>query len=148
MKVVLLEDVQGLGIAGEVVNVKPGYGRNYLIKENKAVEGTPANIKKAEQIKIEKAKQQAENKKSAEVLAGILDETTITIKERAGEDGKLFGSVTSKDIAAALEAQKDIHVDKRKILLSSPIRNIGRAEVRIKTFPGVEGTLTVVIEKA
>ena len=117
MKVVLTEDVKGLGIAGDIVNVKPGYGRNFLIKENKAVEGTAANIKRAEQIRIDKVKEAADNKRSAEVLAKLLDETTITIREKAGEDGKLFGSVTSKDIAEALKEQKDITIDKRKILL-------------------------------
>lgn len=146
MKVVLTEDVKNLGIAGDVVNVKPGYGRNFLIKGNLAVEGTPENIKKAEQIKIEKAKQQAENERSAKVLADLLNETTITLTERAGTDGKLFGSVTSKDIAQALEDQKGITVDKRKVMLDAPIRYVGRAEVRIKTFPGVEGSLTVEIK--
>ena len=148
MKVVLTEDVKGLGIAGDIVNVKPGYGRNFLIKENKAVEGTAANIKRAEQIRIDKVKEAADNKRSAEVLAKLLDETTITIREKAGEDGKLFGSVTSKDIAEALKEQKDITIDKRKILLDAPFRHVGRAEVRIKTFQGVEGELTGGIKAA
>ncbi len=143
MKVVLIEDVKGLGIAGDVVNVKPGYGNNFLIKEGKAVLGSKENIARAEQIKIEKAKENAANKESAQVLADLLSQTTITISERAADDGKLFGSVTAKDIAQGLQEQKGITVDKRKISLSAPIRNVGRAEVKIKTFPGIEGELTV-----
>lgn len=89
-----------------------------------------------------------EERQAAVALAKVIDDTTITIAEKAGEDGKLFGSVTSKDIAEALEAQKEIKVDKRKIALNAPVRNVGRIEVKVKTYAGVEGNLTVVVEAA
>lgn len=146
MKVVLLEDVKNVGKAGDIVDVKDGYGRNFLIKNKKGLPGTKENIAKAEEAQALKKQQIEEERQAAVALAKVIDETTITIAEKAGEDGKLFGSVTSKDIAEALEAQKDIKVDKRKIALNAPVRNIGRIEVKVKTYAGVEGTLTVVVE--
>ena len=148
MKVVLLEDVQNVGKAGEIVNVKDGYGRNFLIKTNKGLPGTKENIAKAEEAQALKKQQMEEERQAAVALAKVIDDTTITIAEKAGEDGKLFGSVTSKDIAEALEAQKEIKVDKRKIALNAPVRNVGRIEVKVKTYAGVEGNLTVVVESA
>ena len=148
MKVVLLEDVQNVGKAGEIVNVKDGYGRNFLIKTNKGLPGTQENIAKAEEAQALKKQQMEEERQAAVALAKVIDDTTITIAEKAGEDGKLFGSVTSKDIAEALEAQKEIKVDKRKIALNAPVRNVGRIEVKVKTYAGVEGNLTVVVEAA
>ena len=148
MKVVLLEDVQNVGKAGEIVNVKDGYGRNFLIKTNKGLTGTKENIAKAEEAQALKKQQMEEERQAAVALAKVIDDTTITIAEKAGEDGKLFGSVTSKDIAEALEAQKEIKVDKRKIALNAPVRNVGRIEVKVKTYAGVEGNLTVVVEAA
>lgn len=146
MKVVLLEDVKKVGVAGEIVEVKDGYGRNFIIKTGKGLPGTKENIAKAEEAQALKKQQQAEEKQAAENLAKVISETTITIAEKAGEDGKLFGSVTSKDIAEALEKQKDIKVDKRKIALNAPVRNVGRIEVNVKTYAGVEGNLTVIVE--
>ncbi|MEG0378262.1 MAG: 50S ribosomal protein L9 [Eubacterium sp.] len=146
MKVVLIENVKNVGNAGDVVEVKDGYGRNFLIKTKKGLPGTKENIKKAEEERALKAQKLEEERQLALELAKIIDETTIKITEKAGEDGKLFGSVTSKDIAEALEKQKEIKVDKRKVALDSPIRNVGRIEVRVKTHTGVEGNLTVVVE--
>ncbi len=143
MKVVLLEDVLKVGKAGDIVEVKDGYGRNFLIKTGKGVPGTKENIAKAEAAQAEKLRQQEEDRQAAIALAKDIDNMTITIKERAGEDGKLFGSVTSKDIAEALEAQKQIKIDKRKVMLAEPVRSVGRIEVRVKTYAGVEGNLTV-----
>ncbi|MEF9917910.1 MAG: 50S ribosomal protein L9 [Eubacterium sp.] len=145
MKVVLLEDVKNVGQAGDIVEVKDGYGRNFLIKTKKGLPGNKENIAKAEEERVMKAKKAEEEKALAIELAKVIDETTITISEKAGEDGKLFGSVTSKGIAEALEAQKSIKIDKRKIALDSPIRNIGRIEVRVKTHAGIEGRLTVLV---
>lgn len=143
MKVVLLEDVLKVGKAGDIVEVKDGYGRNFLIKTGKGVPGTKENIAKAKAAQAEKLRQQEEDRQAAIALAKDIDNMTITIKERAGEDGKLFGSVTSKDIAEALEAQKQIKIDKRKVMLAEPVRSVGRIEVRVKTYAGVEGNLTV-----
>lgn len=143
MKVVLLEDVQGLGKTGDIVNVKDGYGRNFIIKNKKGLPGTKENIDAALKAQAEQAEVREKEKQGAEKLADSLSKMTITIKERAAESGDLYGSVTSKDIAEALKAQKDIEIDKRKITLAEPIRHIGKAEVKIKTYAGVEGRLTV-----
>ena len=146
MKVVLIEDVKNVGKAGEIVEVKAGFGRNFLIKTNKGLPGTKENIEKAKQAQAALAAKQAAEKAAAEALAAEIKDTTLTIKEKAADDGKLFGSVTNKDIAMALEAEKGIKVDKRKITLSAPIRNIGRAEVHVKPYAGIDVSLTVVVE--
>ena len=147
MKVVLLEDVQKVGKAGDIVEVKDGYGRNFLIKNKKGLPGTKENIALALKKQEERAQQLAEEKAAAVALAEKLNKTTVTIKERAGEDGTLYGSVTAKDIAIALKEQTGMEVDKRKVNLEEPIRAIGKAEVRIKTYSGVEGKLTVVVDR-
>ncbi|MBC3804855.1 50S ribosomal protein L9 [Acetobacterium fimetarium] len=146
MKVVLLENVKNVGNKGDIVEVKDGYGRNFLIKTNKGVIGNKENIAKAEKEKAEEAKKLEEERQEAIALAKKIDQTEINITERAGEDGKLFGSVTSKDITEALEKQKGIKVDKRKVELEMPIRNVGRIEVKIKTHQGIMGNLTVVVK--
>jgi large subunit ribosomal protein L9 len=146
MKVVLTENVKNLGEAGDIVQVKDGYGRNFLIKNKKGLPGTKENIELALKQQEERAAARAQEKQDAVDLAKTLGETTITVEERAGDDGQLFGSVTSKDIAEALKAQTGIDVDKRKIALAEPIRHVGRIEVGIKTYAGVEGTLTVVVK--
>lgn len=146
MKVVLLENVKNVGNKGDIVEVKDGYGRNFLIKNKKAVIGSDENIQAANQAKADEAQKIEEERKEAQQLAQELDQTEINIVERAGEDGKLFGSVTSKDIAERLEAEKGIKIDKRKIELNAPIRNVGRIEVKIKTYQGITGSLTVIVK--
>jgi ribosomal protein L9 len=146
MKVILLENVKNVGNKGDIVEVKDGYGRNFLIKTGKGIIGNKENIAMAEQNKADEANKVETERLAAVELAKKIDQTEITITERAGEDGKLFGSVTSKDITEALEKQKDIKVDKRKIELEMPLRNVGRAEVKIKTYQGVMGKLTVIIK--
>ncbi|MBC3888449.1 50S ribosomal protein L9 [Acetobacterium paludosum] len=146
MKVVLLENVKNIGNKGDVVEVKDGYGRNFLIKTKKGVIGNKENIALAEKEKIAEIKRIEEERQEAIALAKKIDETEITITERAGEDGKLFGSVTSKDITEILEKEKGIKVDKRKVELEMPIRNVGRIEVKIKTYQGIIGNLTVVVK--
>lgn len=146
MKVVLLENVKNVGNKGDIVEVKDGYGRNFLIKNKKAVIGSDENIQAANQAKADEAQKIEEERKEAQQLAQQLDKTEINIVERAGEDGKLFGSVTSKDIAERLEAEKGIKIDKRKIELDAPIRNVGRIEVKIKTYQGITGSLTVIVK--
>lgn len=146
MKIVLTEDVKNVGRAGEIVDVKPGYGRNFLIKNKLGLPGTPENIALAEAEAAERVRQFENDKKGAQELADALSKTEITVKQKAAEDGKLYGSITSKDIATALEEQSKIKVDKRKISLDAPIRHVGRIEVKIKTFAEVSGTLVVNVE--
>ena len=143
MKIILLEEIPNLGVPGDVVDVKRGYANNYLLKNNRAIRGTKENLEKIEEIKEEQAKISAENKEAAQKLAEILNETEIEIPAKAGETGKLFGSITTRDIAENLKNEKDINVDRKKILLKEPLRSLGLHEVTIRTYPEIEATLKV-----
>ena len=145
MKVILLEDVKKLGKKGDLANVADGYARNYLFPRNLAEEATTGGIK---QLKQEKAALENKKKKEmglAQEIAGKLSKATVTLKVKSGDQGKLFGSVTSKDISEALKEQQKIEVDRRKIELSEPIKSLGAYEVDIKLAPDVEAKLTVKI---
>ena len=146
MKVILLEDVKGLGEKGEIVNSKDGYARNFLFPKKLAVEASKENIKKNDQLQEEKRAKREKEIADAKELAQKISNTTLTIKAKAADDGKLFGSITSKDISTALKENESIEVDKRKIELAEPIRNIGRIEVKIKILPKIYGNLNIHIE--
>ncbi len=143
MKVILKEDVKNLGIIGSVVNVADGYGRNYLMPRNLAVEANPKNIKKFEHEKniiLEKAKKL---RKTAEELVSKLSNITLNIEANAGEDDKLFGSVTSMDIAEAI-AKHGIEIDKRKIVIQDePIKRLGTYNIHIKLHPEVTASINL-----
>lgn len=143
MKIILLEDIPHLGVAGDVVDVKRGYAVNYLLKNDRSIRATKENLERLEEIREEQSRIQAENKAAAEELAALLNETVIEIPAKAGEGGKLFGSITSRDILNKLKDEKDVEIDKRKIVLSEPIRQLGETEVLIRPFPEVEATLKV-----
>ena len=142
MKVILLEDVRGSGKSGDVVNVSDGYARNMLIPRKLAVEATPQNIKQLEKKKEAIAKKFAEDKAAALEMKKKLEEVTIEVKTRAGQNGKVFGSVTSADIAEALKAQ-GFDIDKKKIQLDSPIKATGTTDVNVKLFTEVAGKIKV-----
>lgn len=148
MKVILLKDVKGLGKKGDLVNVKDGYARNYLLPKEIAIEATEGNLRTLkEKKKIEKKKREEEYNKALE-LKKKLDETSVIIKGKAGEGGKLFGSITSKDISAALKKQHNIEIDKRKIELNDNIKTLGTTIVEVKIYPEVVANLAVkVIEE-
>ncbi len=141
-KIILLKDIPNLGVVGDVVDVKPGYANNYLLKEGRAIRGTEENLARIEEIREEQAKIRAENEQAAQALADVLNETQLELKAKAGEGGKLFGSVTVRDIIDALQ-QQGINVDKRKILLEEPIRELGEKEITVRTFPEIEAQLKV-----
>ena len=144
MKIILKENMDTLGLEGDVVDVAKGYARNYLIPKGIALEANPKNIKLFEtqkkkiEVKRLKAKEEAEQLK--ERLAGV----TITIAQKAGEEEKLYGSVTSMDIAAQLE-QQGIVIDRKKISLDKPIKTLGEFDVRIRLYPKVTGSIKVVV---
>ncbi|MDD3311470.1 50S ribosomal protein L9 [Pseudodesulfovibrio sp.] len=140
MKLILRADVDALGRLGDIVTVKPGYGRNYLIPQGLAKPATEANLKAFE---LERRKLQAEAdslRTQAEGLAERIAATPVEIRVRVGEGDKLYGSVTSANIAEAMEAA-GIEIDRRKILLAEPIRSLGEYEVEIKLHPDVHGEL-------
>ncbi len=142
MKVILLEDVRGSGKSGDVVKVSDGYARNMLIPKGLAVEATPQNIKQLEKKKEAIAKKFAEDKAAALEMKKKLEEITVEVKTKAGKDGKVFGSVTSKDISEALQAL-GFDVDKKKIQLDSPIKATGTTDVNVKLFTEVTGKIKV-----
>lgn len=145
MKVILLEDVKKLGKKGDLVNVADGYARNYLFPRNLAKEATAGGIKQLKQEKAAFENKRKKEKEQAKELAAKLSDTIITLKVKSGEQGKLFGSVTSKDISEALKEQQKIEVDRRKIELSEPIKSLGSYKVDIKLAPKVDAKLTVKI---
>jgi large subunit ribosomal protein L9 len=142
MKVIFLKDVKGKGKLGEVKNVSEGYARNYLLPNNLAVEANQGNLKTLEVKKKSEQKKEAQELQEANDLKNKIENTPIEFHTKAGEGGRLFGSITSKQIAEELK-KKDIKVDKRKIELSDPIRTLGVTNVSVKLHPEVIATLKV-----
>ena len=143
MKVILLCDVKGQGKKDQIINVSDGYARNFLFPQKKAI---PADAKATSELKSkEEAKQFKinEEKKAAQALAEKISKVTVDIKMEHGADGRLYGSVTAKDIAAELQKAINVEVDKRKILLKEPIRAYGNYSVEIKLLTDVIATFTV-----
>jgi large subunit ribosomal protein L9 len=144
MQVILKEDVHNLGKAGELVNVKPGFGRNFLIPTGKAIIATAGNVKQIEHHKKQIAAQQAQQAKDAQSVADRLAAIEVQIERQAGEEDKLFGSVTGRDIEAAL-ADKGVKIDHRKLVLGEPIKTIGYHTVEIKLGSSIMGKIKVVV---
>ena len=148
MKVVLLQDVKSLGKKGDVVNAATGYARNFLIAKGLAV---PADAKAMNEVKTKQAAadfHKAEELKAAQELAARLQGKTIKIKAKAGSSGRLFGSVTTKEVAAALEEQFGCTVDKKKISLESDIKSFGTFGLEVKLPQGVSTNLYVQVSEA
>lgn len=142
MQVLLLVDVKGYGKKGEVVNASDGYARNYLFPRSLAKEVTPAVLKAIEQEQEAKDRRRAREEQEAAELGTKISKTTVTLTAKAGEGGRLFGSITSKDIAKAL-ADKKIRVDRRKIELKEPIRSLGFTPVPVRIYQDTVVTLQV-----
>lgn len=143
MIVILNRDVKGTGKAGDVVKVSDGYARNMLLPRGYATEATEGNIRSLEKQKAVLAEKKAAEKQAAQELAEKINQAEVVIKTKAGENGKIFGSITSKDIADALKEQKKITVDKKKIQLDNPIKGIGEMTVNIKLYPEVTAKLKI-----
>ena len=145
MIVILNKDIKGTGKAGDVVKVSDGYARNMLIPKGWATEATEGNVRSLEKQKAIAAEKKAEEKAAAQAHAEKIKAISVTIKTKAGDGGKIFGSITSKDIADALQNQHKITVDKKKIQLANPIKMTGELDVAIKLYPEVSTTLKVII---
>ena len=143
MKVILFEDVKGLGKKGDVVNSKDGYARNYLFPKGLAKEATRGNVKVLEEQKTAKKMKKEEEVQQAQSLAEKISKLTVDMESTAGDNGKLFGSITTKDIAQALQKQHKIKIDKRKMELDNNIKDIGITEVKVKVFPNITATFKV-----
>ncbi len=145
MKLILREDVENLGKGGELVDVKPGYGRNFLLPRGLAVAANPKNVRELDhQKKIAEAKA-AKAKASAEAVAKRLSDTPVVLKRKVGEQDKLYGSVTAIDIVEALAA-RGLQLDRRTIDLSEPIKTVGDHEVPVKLHREVIGKARVKVE--
>lgn len=147
MKIILQETVEKLGARGAVVEVAEGYARNYLLPRDLAIPATPGNLRRLEKIRSTMSKREATERSAAEQLAAALAGVTLTIARKAGDNEQLFGSVTSADIAEALEAEGH-KVEKRRIQLEEPIKGVGEYKVPVKLFHDItqEVAVTVVAE--
>jgi len=146
MQIILQEDVEKLGTRGQVVEVKEGYARNYLLPQKLALPASAGNLKRLEKIRATLAKRTATERDQAQVLASTLAGVTVTLVRKAGENDQLFGSVTSADLADALAAQ-GYTVDKRRIQLDEPIKLIGESQVNVKLHADVTAVFKVVVTR-
>jgi len=147
MKIVLRQDMDDLGLEGDIVDVANGYARNYLVPKGIALEANKQNIKLMEMQKKKIEVKRLKAKEDAEKVRERMSDVVITISQKAGEEEKLYGSVTSMDIATHLEEQ-GISIDRRKILLDKPIKTLGEFDVSIKLYPEVTGSIKVVVVSA
>ncbi|GIV93545.1 MAG: 50S ribosomal protein L9 [Chloroflexus sp.] len=145
MKVLLLQDVEHLGKAGEIKDVSGGFGRNYLLPKGFAVLATKSQVKQAEERLAAQRRKAEAARKEAEALAARLAELTLTFTVKVGEQDRLYGSVTNADIAAKLHEVAGIEIDRRKIGLEDPIKRTGEYEVPVELMSGVSSTLKVVV---
>lgn len=147
MEVLLTKKVDNLGESGEVVSVADGYARNFLLPRGLAVPATPGAIKQAELERAAEARRHAAELDEAKALAQVLDGMSISFEARAGETDRLYGSITKTQIAEALEAKAHREVDRRKIVLDEPIKDLGTHAVTIHLAPEAEAKITVVVER-
>jgi large subunit ribosomal protein L9 len=142
MELILRENVQNLGKAGDLVRVKPGYARNFLLPRGLAYEATEGNKKRIASEQKAKSARAEHERAEAQALAGRLGQASVTLTGKAGEEGKLFGSITAQDIAGALEAQ-GFTVDRRKLDLDQPIKTLGFHTVAVRLHPDVQAEVRV-----
>ena len=145
MKVILLDDVKNVGKKGEIINAKDGYARNFLFTKNLAIEATTANLKNLENAKKIKEEEEEEIYQEAKKVEEELAKINLVLKSKAGENGKLFGSITNKEIADNLKAEKGISIDRRKIELEEAIKSVGEYSVKIRLHPKVVAQLNVIV---
>ena len=146
MQIILQEDIDKLGHRGDIVTVKPGYARNFLLPRKLAIEATSGNMKAVERIRASLAKKTATELDAAQKQAGLLNGVALKFARKTGENDQMFGSVTSADIAEALAAQ-GFKIDKRQIQLTEPIKAIGERDVTVKVFRDVTAVIKVTVEK-
>lgn len=148
MKVFLTKDVPGVGEANHVVDVADGYARNYLLPHRMAVRATEGQIKTAQQYEASQARRAARAHERSQQMANVLAETSLTFKAKAGETGRLYGSITSADVAERLTSVVGEEFDKRWLLMDRPIRDVGEHVVDVKLEGGVRGHVKVIVESS
>lgn len=142
MKIILKKDISTLGNAGEIVDVKPGYARNYLVPKGLAVMATGANLKMYEQERKARERRVEEEKKEAQVLADKLNSVSLTASVQVGEEDKVFGAVTNQNIADLL-SEKGFEIDRKKIVMEEPLKELGVYNVPVKLYQDVEASVKV-----
>lgn len=148
MKIILLEDVKTLGKKGDIINANDGYARNFILPKKIGIEATPQNLNDLKLQKANDEKVAAQILQEAQDFAKELEEQTVEVKMKAGEGGKAFGSVSTKEIAVAYKDKYGKEIDKKKMVLSDAIKNFGTYEVKVKLHPKVSGVLRVKVEEA
>lgn len=146
MKIILIQDFESLGFEGDIVDVAKGYARNYLIPKGVAIEANKPNLKAMEMRKDKTMAKRMKDKETAEIAGEKVSQVTVTVRRKASEEGKLYGSVTNRDIAQGLE-KEGIIVDRRKIIIDEAIRTLGESEVAIKLHPEVIAKIKVIVER-
>lgn len=148
MKIILLEDVKTLGKKGDIIEANDGYARNYILPKKLGIEATSKNLNDLKLKKANDEKVAAEHLKEAQDFAKLMAKQCVTVKMKAGEGGRAFGSVSTKEIAAAYKEQYHKELDKKKMVLAEAIKNFGTYEIKVKLHPQVSGVLKVTVEEA
>lgn len=146
MKVILLEDIKGVGKKDEVINASDGYARNFLFPKKLAVPADTGNMSRLKAKKASEAHKKELEIQKAKELANIIDKIELLIKVKAGENGKIFGGVTNKEISEELKKVHNLEIDKKKIVLKENIKNLGRFNVDVRLYEGIVSKLTVKVE--
>ncbi|MBC8532043.1 50S ribosomal protein L9 [Gehongia tenuis] len=146
MKVILLKDVKGSGKKDDIINVSDGYARNYLIPRGLASEATAGNLNSINNKKAAVAHHEEMERQNAAALAKDIDKMTVVVKGKCGENGKLFGSITAKEISAVLKEQHKLDIDKKKIEVGDAIKALGEYSFTVRLYPGITGKLKVSVE--
>ncbi|MGB8647603.1 MAG: 50S ribosomal protein L9 [Anaerolineae bacterium] len=147
MEVLLIKDVPGIGKAGQTKKVADGYARNYLLARHFAVVASATALKQAEKLQQASIKREAETRDDARRLADMLAQVRLSFRVKAGENDRLFGAITAGDIAEALQSEHQITIDKRKIELEQPLKELGQHRVPIKLHPEVSAAVNVLVER-
>lgn len=145
MKVILTKDVKGLGKKGDIVNAADGHARNFLFPRQLAIQATDVNLRKLDREKEKEKNKKADELTEAKVLAGQLENLSFVLEAKAGEEGKLFGSITAKDIAESIEAKTGVKLDKRHIETGETLKTLGHHEVWVKLHPEIKVKIAVEI---
>ena len=148
MKVILLEDVKSLGKKGQLVDVSDGYARNFILSKKKGIEATDKNMNDLKLQKAHEDKLAAQRLEEAKLFAAEIAKAEVVLELKVGEGGKLFGAVSSKEIAQAAKEQLNMELDKKKLVLPNPIKTVGTTSVSVKLHPQVTAELKVVVKEA
>lgn len=146
MKVILLKDIKGTGKAGDVINVSDGHGKNYLIPRGLAKEATEGNLKGLAQQRKSVEKKKQEELDAAKEMAKKIEDMKVVIQSKAGESGKLFGAITTSEIAEKMKQENGVELDRKKMVLKNPIKSTGEYDVEVKLHPEVKAHIKVIVQ--